>query len=384
MTSRYAAAVLTTLALLLTGLGVVTTSTASAATVESRFSGLRTPKFTKPSNQQVTLKGRVQPAAAGRSVSLYRHNGDGTNTWVAGTHTGADGRFRMTVGVDVQTKFHFFSAGQDVGGDTYRATRSKNFTVKSLRLRDNFNYKSWAKMDRKWDIRQQGMFLPGRRHQRSDRRALGFGDGTLKMRIKRDPKPGNKGKFLVPHVTAGNLGGIVRGHLEARIKFGRPQGAHGALWWTSGYCEGQAEIDGVEFFGERKAGTAKVERQKVQHTIWDGHAGCQHSKAHMAKTDTWSTGSGAFGPTSTWWSRYHDYEVFWNTDGYRFYIDGRHVGTVTAIPGATAPVGATQPAEVVLSLLISDWEAKTLRSYLRNGGSLRDYTMRVDWIRVWR
>jgi hypothetical protein len=362
---------------LVTGGLLVTAAPAYATTFESSFSELSTPAFTNSGDQVVVLSGRVQPATAGRAVSLYQETG-ATDTWLAGAHTDANGYYSFAVRVDVATTFHFFSARQEVGDDVYKGTSSKNFRVKSLRLWDTFTYDNWAGMDAKWDLRQEGLFLDGRKQQRTDRRALGFGSSTLRMKILRDPKKGNEGKFLVPHVTAGDLAGMQRGHLEARIKFGRPKGAHGGLWWQAGYCPGQAEIDAVEFFGERKAGTDAIEPQRVQHTIWNGSDGCAQSRDHMTDKNTWSQSTGAFGPRATWWSDFHDYEVFWNTDGYTFSIDGRQVATIKKYPGATSP------AQVILSLLVADFEVKTLRRYLRNGGRLADYTMRVDWIRVWR
>lgn len=356
-------------------------SPAGAVGYDSTFSELSTPEFTNSGNQQVILSGRVQPAAAGRPVSLYRVNADATTTYVQGTVTDAAGSFAMTTTVSVITTFRFFSAKQIVGANTYRGVSSSNFTVKSLRLWDPFDYASATQMQPKWALRSNHLEYgtAGREHTKASWDAISFdGTGSAHLGIVPDGlAPDGQPRFKVGHISAGNLG-IVNGHIEARIKFHRPQGAHGGLWWQSGYTPGGGEFDVAEFFGERHAGTNGIESQRIQHTLhtpdgsqifgntWTGAAG--NAQPMFAQNFTG-------GANSSWWSDYHTYSGYWAADQYVFSIDNRRVGAISGVPIATLP------GEVLLSLLVSEpGEYQNLKDH----GTTSDYRLSVDWIRVWR
>ncbi|MGX7829063.1 glycoside hydrolase family 16 protein [Actinokineospora sp. 24-640] len=370
------------LAMGVTGVMVVAlASPAHAAVYDSYFSGVSTPEFTNSGNQQVVLSGRVQPAAAGRTVSLYRVNADGTSTFVQGAVTDAAGNFAMTSTVSVITTFRFFSAKQVVGVDTYRPVSWGDFTVKSLRLWDSFDYGSTDQMQPKWALRSNHLDygVAGREHTKASWDAITFdGTGAAHFGLVADGLgPDGQPRFKVPHISAGNLG-VVNGHIEARIKFHRPKGAHGALWWQSGYGPGGGEFDVAEFFGERQTGTGGVESQRIQHTLHtpDGSQilGNTWTGAAVGSLPVFQENFTG-GANGSWWNDYHTYSGYWASNQYVFFIDNQRVGAITDAPVATVP------GEVLLSLLVNEGEEyETLKAQ----GSTSGYRMSVDWIRVWR
>jgi hypothetical protein len=386
----------------LLAMAVLTTPSAiHAATYASLYGNMSTPEYTNSGDQNVIISGRIQPAAAGRTISLYTVNSDGTTTYVQGTITDAAGDFILTTNVQIITDFRLFSVKQIVGADTYSAasypSATEYFTVKSLRFWDPMDHSSWASMDTKWDLRQTSYGVAGRTLMRADASALGFpGNGTVTLKVI--PDPGDSSKHLVGHVTTGTLN-FVRGHLEARVKLHRPGGAHSAFWHQSGYGVGAAETDVVEFFGERSpnwTNRTQVDTQKVQHTI---HVGNSSGGTTQFPRFSWTSDkpSGASGSNhtanlfpgndSTWWNNYHTYEVFWNTGGYTCYIDGTNVGTISPSgSGLNTTGGATLPGELILSMLVNDGsEYNEMMDNINLGRvTYSEYTMSVDWVRAWR
>lgn len=101
-------------------------------TVASSFSEVSAPGRTDIAGQ-VTLSGRVWPAAAGRTVSLLDGvAADGTGgTFRTGTHTDANGRFSFVTSVNGTTRFRFFSANQPNGNYVYANTTTGALPVTS-------------------------------------------------------------------------------------------------------------------------------------------------------------------------------------------------------------------------------------------------------------
>jgi hypothetical protein len=289
--------------------------------------------------------------------------------------------------------YHLYASAATVGADTYGSATSAKFTIKSLRFWDGFDYGSTDAMlsSGRWSLRQTEYDASsGRSLQRADARAVEVANNQL--RLKAVPDPDYPGCVLVGHVTTGILD-FVRGHISARVKFERPKGAHGAVWHQSGYGPGGAELDVVEFFGERGGShitdpTAAVWTQKVQHTVYTGDgSGGITQYGRVTYTDNIPStealpAKGGFAPNNddTWWTQFHTYEAFWNGDGYRFYIDDIYVGSRLDAPAATVP------GELILSLLVSDGgEHNAMDDMLTNKGyDYSDYVMYVDWVRVWR
>lgn len=359
-------------------------------TTTSVFSALSTPAYSNSGDQKVIVSGRIQPAAAGRSVSLYSENSDGTtNAYVTGATTDANGYFSMTTTVTVVTNYHLYSGKQVVGADTYTSAITSSFQIRSLRLWDDFSYANTDALlaSGRWALRNPNYGDGGRNYCKADVRAIEVSGGQLKLKVVADPDA--PGKFLIGQITTGMFP-VVNGHFEAKIKFHRPLGAHAAFWHQGGYDPGEAELDIVEFFGERgpeKAAPADVWSQKVQHTVHvgDGAGGIEsYSRNSWTTANPWTTPPGTANvqpdDNDAWWTEFHTFEALWHpTSGYTFYVDGVNVGKVGA------PI-ATQPGEVILSQLISDGgEYNNLMESLDSGlYTTSDYTMTVDWVRVWR
>lgn len=341
-------------------------------TYQSNFSEFAPPEYSSISgNQQVLISGRIWPALDGRPVSLYSGvatDGSG-GTWIAGANADVNGRFSFVTTVSVITRFKVFSAKQEFGATTYAAATTGPFTIKSLRFWDTFDGYNDS-VDQmlqtgRWTIRQPGYQTydpskpPEKQRSRSkgDKRAVELGGSQLKLKVIRDPD--TPGKYLTGHLTAGNLG-FAYGHVEARIKFQRPHGASGAVWWQSGYdtSAGQAEFDIAEYFGD--TGTS------IKHTVYYG-------------TDQYYSTTPADATPSTWWDSFHTFEGYWDRDGYRFKVDDRPMRFLD-----TAGHVGSVPAEVILSLLVNDKQAQTLDTDYPTDASLANHVVTVDWIRVWR
>lgn len=264
---------------------------------------------------------------------------------------------------------------------------------------DNFDYANWDEAKAAgWSLRGTTYGSTGSRvNSRADDRAVAVVDSTLILKVR--PDPDNPGKHFVGHVKSppvldadGNP--FVYGLLEARIQFGRPQGAHGSLWHQSGYGDGGAELDVVEWFGERMPNSDQIESQRVQHTVHTGPLDAegktfQYPRYTYTKEDNdvvdipRHQGMGKFGLNKTWWNAYHKFGCVWSPTEYTFFVDGIQVG-VTRLPasGYSYPT-ASIPGETILSLLSNDGEERDdLLAHIAAGGRYSDYDMRVSQLAV--
>ena len=96
---------------------------AQAWTADSSYSELSFPTYTD-NNFNVVLSGRIQPAAAGRPVSLQANG-----AYAAQVTTDAYGRFSFVRNVTSTTTFKFFSAKQAVGANFYGPAGTGEYTV---------------------------------------------------------------------------------------------------------------------------------------------------------------------------------------------------------------------------------------------------------------
>lgn len=388
----------------------------------SAFVSTSTPEYTESGGQWVNLAGTLSIGTPGsRTVSLYTNDANGNPQQVANTTIDGNRGFSFRIQVPVITRYWFYSAAETRPGVTYTSAKSPEFTVKSLQLWDDFDgYADAANGDQllqsgKWALRQTTFDeVPDRSLQRSDSRALGIGpvagsNGNKSLRLKvlnaEDDKPvTGERRHLVGHIaSAASL--PAYGHFEAKIKFHRPQGAHASLWQTSGYGQGQAELDVVEWFGEK----TENGRQRVQHTVHTGSTrGTDKNEqfpafTHNQNDESFAAGTAPdFGAANTWWAAWHTYEAVWTPTDYRFFIDGILVNVLTrdfnpdnplhtkfgnqysSLP-TSALATANQPGQVILSNLVNDGnERDNLLAHLAGGGSYGDYTTEVDWVRVWR
>lgn len=336
------------------------TTTTAAAKPPSHFSNLSMPRYTNSGDQNVTFSGHLSPGG-NRPVSLYRISADGTGTYVAGTTSDSAGNFAITFRVDVVTRYRLYA------GPTPNAqgVKSKDREVRSLRWWDTFDYTSKSQLLQRWTVRTGGDLAADRTRSYSTAQAVSVRNGEVVLKVlKPSPKakPDLRDKWRLSQLTPAPGLPFVYGHLAARMKFQRPAGGHGALWWQTGET---GEIDAVEFFGQRKRST----RQRVHHTIH--RFGANTSKA------TSNVEIGA--RPDTWWSNYHTYEVFWGPQGYTFSIDGEVVARITD-QGT-----ASNPGQAIISMQSNDQEIPVLQKKLRTGEArLSDYKTTVQWVRVWR
>lgn len=180
-------------------------------------------------------------------------------------------------------------------------------------------------------------------------------DGQLILSTRTDP--------------AGDLvGGMVRteglrnfapyGYFEARVRFPAVRGTL-ASWWLQSVDEyaspAETEVDVAE-----NGGTPRV-----HHVVWwrdpGQNAGEFHTPAPHLVTDL-----GSRDAQHDW----HTYGVRWRPDGYRFYVDGDPVGTISEGLSDT-------PKYLVLSIRAPGFAAEHL-------DPTHLYQMRVDWVRVWQ
>ncbi len=399
------------------------TAPASAATVTATISAVF-PAYSA-SDTIATITGSVSPAVAGRSVSVNITDSAGANpTWKAGTTTDANGNYTVSFPTDYVRYYRIYSAAKTVGTTTYSAANSAVGQIKSLRLWEPFLYADTAEMQAtgKWQLLATDYSGTGKVHNMSSWDAItmshteGYDHGAAVFSVLPGPTtppqsaecptcdggPGYESPYIA---TTGTNSDVVYGHLEASIKFQRPQGAHGAVWMNSGTAVGAAETDTAEFFGRNNTAGAN---QKIQHSVHAGRGGTSYdttcfnsysaSNSAAAKTPVVGhNGSGqvcgykgvsasGFGGTDpdTWWKSYHTFESVWIASGTTFYVDGVNVGSVANTDTTMAP-------KVRLSLLVHDFELDNLQAHLAgtdgdpgSTNSLADYKMYVDWVRVWR
>ncbi|HEY3337472.1 MAG TPA: family 16 glycosylhydrolase [Propionicimonas sp.] len=160
------------------------------------------------------------------------------------------------------------------------------------------------------------------------------------------------------------------GMVAARVKLPESQGMHGAVWLQS---INRGELDMVEGFGYGRGISNYI------HTA---------SKKTLAATGKARYKLGAYVKGSStrkrsWWSRYHTYSMAWDSTGFTFRVDGSVSQRVKIRPGNV-------DYYLVLSLLVSDWEAYRITNPVRTKG-FKDVTpaqlpeqMLVDWVRVWK
>lgn len=257
-------------------------------------------------------------------------------------------------------------------------------------LSDSFGYASWA------EAKAAGWALRGTEYgsgnnrtlTRADDRAVSVVDGSLVLKVR--PDPDNPGKHFVGHVTRGVLP-FIYGWIEVDIKFHRPQGAHGSLWHQSGYSDGGAELDVVEWFGERMPNSNTIESQRVQHTVhvgplWsDGTETLQYPRYTYTNEDNDAVDIPRYQGldnqwlNKAWWNSFHTYACEWTPSGYRFFVDGIFVGrTVLPADGYSAPT-AWKQGEVILSQLSNDGrERDDLLAHIADGGKYADFDMFVS------
>jgi beta-glucanase (GH16 family) len=321
---------------------------------------------------------RFTPARPGRKVTFLRRLPGGRWTVAATTTQGADG-----------SAYYFGASRTGAGAISFQARTAAQRGAAALssptavdRWQQSFSDEfPGTSLDTgtsaragKWSYREGA--APSRTLSTNDKRAVSVAQGTLRMQIKRDPT--NAKKLLSAQVSTQGTFAFKYGMASARIRFERDRGQHGSFWMQSptyGAYPGNparsgAEVDTVEFFGRGypQGGLANflyyadANRSTVKIGAVQPHA------ASLAPR------------SDRWWNSYHVFSVNWTPKGYTFYVDGRVLYT-----SARAISGAYQ--YLVLSLLVSDWEAKDLDRNALPTATARQWapssTMSVDWAKVW-
>jgi beta-glucanase (GH16 family) len=155
------------------------------------------------------------------------------------------------------------------------------------------------------------------------------------------------------------------GYFEARIRFQREPGHHGAFWLQASPGDGSgSEIDVAEYFGARS--NLRDFMQAVYPTGSTNIGVLDPSSSVRFFPDL----GGILSPGAALHDSFHIFGVEWTSTGYRFFVDGKLTGSMSR--GL-----AERKGYIVLSLISSDWENPEL-----DVRRLPD-AMVVDWVRVY-
>lgn len=319
------------------------------------------------SNQTLSLSGRVWPAAAGRSVSLYTDvAADGSGgTFTRSATTDANGIFVFSdVPIPQTTNVKVFSGPQNIGSLTYKGVGSGHWELRSLKFWDGFD---GSVLDSgKWTTRSTSPSpAAGRSHMVGDPANAVVGGGLLNLTVTR---PDPTGPWHTGFITTGRHF-VMGDKFDAKIMFPATSGAQSAFWGQSDYTDPQDhEYDIIESWG---SDGAPAQHQAIRNI--DG------TKFPVQATPNRIGGQ--------WFT----IEGRWASTGYRVRLtpQGGSPGAWTDIPTGGF-VGQT-PLALLLSQEVKDFQVNTdaqgnpvSLKKLPAGASLSDLTMKVDWVRVWR
>jgi beta-glucanase (GH16 family) len=332
---------------------------------------------TTDGSQPVALV-RFAQAREGRRVTLERKQ-DGSWSYLASGDIGADGSASIPLEQEAEQPGGLRAALLDEAGSRAAVTSVVDHRPWDLVFDDDFDGERLD--DAKWTVRQPGLYNESgsRKCSKSDPRAVDIAGGTLRLGVMLDPErleercaspEGRFRYFLNGHIGTEETFDFRYGFAEARVRFPRERGQHGAFWLQR---DGEipqvpgdpgvsgAEIDVVEFFGEGypKGGLAAF----VHYLNAEGEG----EKVGGLRPNA----SRALESGDAWWRSFHDFSVEWTPKRYIFRVDGREVlRTTKGVSGVEQ--------FLVLSLLTSDWELPDL-----DEASLPS-TMEIDHVRVWQ
>ncbi|HEX3655760.1 MAG TPA: glycoside hydrolase family 16 protein [Pirellulales bacterium] len=223
-----------------------------------------------------------------------------------------------------------------------------------------------AKLDStKWAIR-----YPGKRDGATTSEAAVSLDGKGNLLLTTSVRDGE--------LTTGQIGTQKKfeqkfGYFEARLKFQRLQGHHGAFWLQSGDfgktvddpAKCGAEIDIFEFFG-----AARDDGGVACTVFWNNKPDQKKSTKQIDVLGPLGSNSAIGGSRPEISDAFHLYSLLWTEAGYQFFIDGIEVFR-------TAEGLSKHDEYVVLSLNSSSWERNRL-----DPSQLPD-VMAVDYVRVY-
>ena len=185
---------------------------------------------------------------------------------------------------------------------------------------------------------------------------------------------GQRGVFRTSIISTRNRAVVNTsqpGMVAARVKMPEAQGMHGAVWLQT---VNKGEVDVIEGFGYGR-GISNMIHSPSPVTL-DAVAvgrGRTNLGSYVSKSST---------KNRSWWKKYHTYSMAWDSKGFTFRVDGSVTQRVKIRPGDV-------DYYLVLSLLVSDWEAELITKPVKKKGfksvtrAKLPQQMRVDWVRVW-
>lgn len=331
---------------------------------------------------------RFRPIRKGRPVIIQRRIGAGAWQKVATKRQNGAGAVSFTGAARKNGKFYTYrGVAVRWNGLARFAARPQNAGVWKRKFSDEFGGTS---LSAKWSYRYLDVYSAksDRTCSRSTKDAVKVGGGRVSLLVKADgSKPAdcvalnprtnepytNRHWYKNGHISTSEFdaGAFRYGIAAARVRFDRPQGAHGSFWLQSvrpdvdGQGPGQdgAEIDVVEYFGKefRQGDVYQFihyrDAADRDHKVPDGTPITAARKALKRDDD--------------WFKRYHVFSVQWTPNAYIFRVDG--IQTLKLTQGVSRV-----PEYMILSMLSSGWELEKMqRSTLPNA-------TQVDWVRFWQ
>ncbi|HEY3409187.1 MAG TPA: family 16 glycosylhydrolase [Propionicimonas sp.] len=160
------------------------------------------------------------------------------------------------------------------------------------------------------------------------------------------------------------------GMVATRVKFPVDQGMHGAVWLQT---SGQGEVDMIEGFGYGR-GISNYIHTPSRKTLDSTGTAVHKLGAYVLAKST---------RKRSWWAQFHTYSVQWDARQFVFRVDGSVTQRIRIKPGDV-------DYSLIISLLISDWEAYRITSPVKTKGFSDvkpvdlPVEMPVDWVRVWQ
>jgi len=327
---------------------------------------------------------RFRPIRKGRPVVIQRRIGTGAWHKVATKRQNGAGVVNFVAPAKKRRHFYTYrGVAARWKGLRKVAARPQNAGVWKRKFSDEF---SGTRLSAKWSYRALGVYSANsdRACSKSTKDAVKVGGGRISLLVKPDGvRDRNAGPCDARYDnTWSNRHWYKNGHVNtkasfrygvaaARVKFDRPQGAHGSFWMQStvgdipnvGPAKDGAEIDTIEYFGKT------FKKGDVYQFIHYTDAGNTSHKVPDNRPIT--AARKALKKDDDWFKRYHVFSVEWTPRAYVFRVDGIQTLKVTK--------GVSRVREyMILSMLSSGWELEKMQR-----GTLPNSTQ-VDWVRFWQ
>lgn len=311
---------------------------------------------------------RFTPVRKGRIVVVRRRLSDGSWKQVASGSQSGTGAFAFNVAASSGQVFRAVTVAAN--GAPAKNTPRTMVAHATRAFNDNFDTFDTAT----WGYRMEGSRAANSRQcSESSRESVSVESGKLKLQTKEIPledwgadEVANEancpeGQYYNGHIGTAGKFDFKHGIMAARIKMQRSQGHHGGFWsQPTTNPEIGAEIDAVEFYGNRFNPETGAYTSRIQHTIYRQAVEVEK----VVKNRNYLLRDGR-----TWADDFHIFSVQWTPTQYIFRIDG--VETFRTARG----VSETNQY-LILSLLSSKYELENMKPTTD--------PMYIDWVRVWQ